>query len=80
MIRLDANAGTLAVLVDEALWSARVPAAMPASLVEALTSPLTRGAPLWVLWATAFCVNLRFLIFSAQRLRLASAISRSQRV
>jgi predicted branched-subunit amino acid permease len=24
------------------------------------------GAPLWVLWATAFCVNLRFVIFSAQ--------------
>lgn len=27
---------------------------------------LASGAPLWVLWATAFCVNLRFLIFSAQ--------------
>ncbi|MCU0968610.1 MAG: AzlC family ABC transporter permease [Rubrivivax sp.] len=24
------------------------------------------GAPLWVVWATAFCVNLRFVIFSAQ--------------
>lgn len=24
------------------------------------------GAPLWVVWATALCVNLRFLIFSAQ--------------
>ena len=24
------------------------------------------GAPLWVIWATAFCVNLRFVIFSAQ--------------
>src|ERR1700748_3841174 len=23
------------------------------------------GAPLWVIWATAFCVNLRFIIFSA---------------
>lgn len=23
------------------------------------------GAPMWVLWATAFCVNLRFVIFSA---------------
>ncbi len=23
------------------------------------------GAPLWVIWATAFCVNLRFLVFSA---------------
>lgn len=24
------------------------------------------GAPVWVIWATAFCVNLRFVIFSAQ--------------
>ena len=24
------------------------------------------GAPLWVVWATALCVNLRFMIFSAQ--------------
>lgn len=24
------------------------------------------GAPIWVIWATAFCVNLRFVIFSAQ--------------
>ncbi|MDQ2779715.1 MAG: AzlC family ABC transporter permease [Pseudomonadota bacterium] len=27
---------------------------------------LAGGAPLWVIWATALCVNLRFLIFSAQ--------------
>src|SRR5690606_38633074 len=24
------------------------------------------GAPLWVVWVTALCVNLRFVIFSAQ--------------
>ena len=24
------------------------------------------GAPVWVIWATALCVNLRFIIFSAQ--------------
>ncbi|MBW8830331.1 MAG: AzlC family ABC transporter permease [Burkholderiales bacterium] len=24
------------------------------------------GAPIWVIWATALCVNLRFIIFSAQ--------------
>ena len=24
------------------------------------------GAPIWVVWATALCVNLRFVIFSAQ--------------
>ena len=27
---------------------------------------MATGAPLWVIWATAFCVNLRFVIFSAQ--------------
>lgn len=27
---------------------------------------ITAGAPIWVVWATAFCVNLRFVIFSAQ--------------
>ncbi|WP_077035118.1 AzlC family ABC transporter permease [Pelomonas sp. KK5] len=27
---------------------------------------IAAGAPLWVIWATAFCVNLRFIIFSAQ--------------
>ncbi len=27
---------------------------------------MTAGAPLWVIWATAACVNLRFMIFSAQ--------------
>ena len=27
---------------------------------------ITSGAPIWVVWATALCVNLRFVIFSAQ--------------
>ena len=27
---------------------------------------LSAGAPMWVIWAAAFCVNLRFLIYSAQ--------------
>ncbi len=26
---------------------------------------MTSGAPIWVVWAAAFCVNLRFVIFSA---------------
>jgi predicted branched-subunit amino acid permease len=26
---------------------------------------MSSGAPLWVIWATALCVNLRFIIFSA---------------
>ena len=27
---------------------------------------MTSGAPVWVVWTTALCVNLRFMIFSAQ--------------
>lgn len=27
---------------------------------------MAAGAPMWVVWATALCVNLRFVIFSAQ--------------
>ena len=27
---------------------------------------LASGAPMWVIWASAFCVNLRFAIFSSQ--------------
>ena len=27
---------------------------------------MSSGAPLWVIWTTALCVNLRFVIFSAQ--------------
>jgi predicted branched-subunit amino acid permease len=27
---------------------------------------MSAGAPVWVIWATAACVNLRFVIFSAQ--------------
>jgi predicted branched-subunit amino acid permease len=27
---------------------------------------IAAGAPIWVVWATALCVNLRFVIFSAQ--------------
>jgi predicted branched-subunit amino acid permease len=31
----------------------------------AATPLIMAGAPLWVIWATAFCVNLRFVVFSA---------------
>ena len=27
---------------------------------------IASGAPIWVIWASAFCVNLRFVIFSSQ--------------
>ena len=41
---------------------------------------IASGAPMWVLWATAFCVNLRFLIFSAQWRIYFGHLPRAQRV
>lgn len=41
---------------------------------------LASGAPLWVLWATAFCVNLRFVIFSAQWRLYFGHLPRAQRL
>jgi len=41
---------------------------------------LAQGAPLWVVWATAFCVNLRFLIFSAGWRAYLGALPRWRRV
>ena len=41
---------------------------------------LASGAPLWVLWATAFCVNLRFVIFSAQWRLYFEPLPRTQRL
>ena len=41
---------------------------------------LAAGAPLWVLWATAFCVNLRFVIFSAQWRVYLEHLPRGRRV
>jgi len=41
---------------------------------------LAAGAPLWVLWATAFCVNLRFVIFSAQWRIYLEHLPRGRRV
>lgn len=41
---------------------------------------LAAGAPLWVLWATAFCVNLRFVIFSAQWRYYFGHLPRRQRL
>lgn len=38
-----------------------------AGSAQLATLPLVvASAPLWLIWATAFCVNLRFVIFSAQ--------------
>ena len=38
-----------------------------AGTAQLATAPLiASGEPLWVVWATAACLNLRFLIFSAQ--------------
>jgi predicted branched-subunit amino acid permease len=41
---------------------------------------LAGGAPLWVVWATALCVNLRFVIFSAGWRRYFAALPRAQRL
>jgi predicted branched-subunit amino acid permease len=38
------------------------------------------GAPLWVLFATAFCVNMRFVIFSAQWRKYFGHLPRWQRL
>lgn len=41
---------------------------------------MAAGAPLWVLLATAFCVNLRFVIFSAQWRRYFGHLPRPRRL
>ncbi len=41
---------------------------------------MAAGAPLWVLLATAFCVNLRFVIFSAQWRHYFGHLPRRQRL
>jgi len=41
---------------------------------------IAAGAPIWVVWATAACVNLRFVIFSAQWRRYFGHLSRPRRL
>ena len=41
---------------------------------------LSAGAPLWVIWATALCVNLRFVVFSAGWRRYFGPLPRAQRL
>jgi predicted branched-subunit amino acid permease len=41
---------------------------------------IVAGAPLWVLWATAFCVNLRFVIYSAHWRRYFGHLPRAERL
>ena len=41
---------------------------------------IEQGAPLWVIWATAFCVNLRFIIFSAGWRPYFAPLSRRHRL
>jgi predicted branched-subunit amino acid permease len=41
---------------------------------------MVQGAPLWVIWATAFCVNLRFIIFSAGWRPYLRSLPRAQRL
>jgi predicted branched-subunit amino acid permease len=41
---------------------------------------MAMNAPMWVIWATALCVNLRFVIFSAQWRPFFMQFTRSRRV
>lgn len=41
---------------------------------------LAAGAPLWVIWAAAFCVNLRFVIYSARWRAVFAPLPRWQRL
>jgi len=41
---------------------------------------LAMGAPLWLIWGTALCVNLRFVIFSAQWRPFFMHLGRPQRL
>ncbi|MFL6699959.1 MAG: AzlC family ABC transporter permease [Vitreoscilla sp.] len=41
---------------------------------------IAQGAPLWVVWATALCVNLRFVIFSAGWRPYLEPLSRPRRL
>jgi predicted branched-subunit amino acid permease len=40
---------------------------------------MASGAPIWVVWATALCLNLRFVIFSAQWRPYLAHLSRFER-
>lgn len=46
----------------------------------AATPLLLAGAPLWVVWATAACVNLRFVVFSAHMQPYLAHVSRPRRL
>jgi predicted branched-subunit amino acid permease len=41
---------------------------------------IAAGAPLWVIWATAACMNLRFVIFSAHWRRYFGHLPRARRL
>ena len=41
---------------------------------------MVAGAPLWLIWATAFCVNLRFLIYSVQWRPFLAHLPRRRRI
>ena len=41
---------------------------------------MTAHAPIWVVWTTAFCVNLRFIVFSAQWRPFFLRFPRAQRI
>lgn len=51
-----------------------------AGTAQLATAPLiAAGAPIWMVWATALCLNLRFVVFSAQWRVYFAALPRRQR-
>ena len=45
----------------------------------AVTPLMASGAPIWVVWATALCLNLRFVIFSVRWRPYLAHLPRGQR-
>lgn len=41
---------------------------------------IASGAPVWVVWATALCLNLRFVVFSTQWRPYLASLPRAQRL
>lgn len=64
--------------IPVALWMSLLVFAGSAQL--AIIPLLAAGAPTWLIWATAACVNLRFLILSAQWRPYFGVLPRGQRL
>jgi len=62
-------------------WAIAMSLLVYAGSAQLATLPLmTAGAPLWVIWLTATCVNLRFVIFSTMWRGYFAHLPRKQRL